>query len=223
MRTPGGAGSSARGRRAKGVMVIWPRKAATRHTTAAMMTPQINNQKNDGTPALTPATGLSLLRKKSYEEQTCRSSILAIVPPIGPVQTCSRPKDLPVSREKSVGILGWEGTMGLGRITVFGSSRVTPDEATYRNAMRLGRLLAQGGYTVCSGGYAGVMEAVSRGAAEAGGTVIGITVRAWAPRLQANPWVAREVAAPHLFQRLMRLTESDAYIALNGGPVTLLH
>jgi len=111
--------------------------------------------------------------------------------------------------------------MGLGRITVFGSSRVTSDEATYRDAMHLGRLLAQGGYTVCSGGYGGVMEAVSRGAADAGGPVIGITVRAWARRLQANPWVAREVAAPHLFERLMRLTESDAYVALEGGPGTL--
>src|SRR5438105_11277691 len=158
---------------------------------------------------------------RAYEEQACWSSILAIVPPLGPLQTCRRPKDLPVSREKFVGVLGGEGTMGVGRITVFGSSRVTPGEATYRDAMRLGRLLAQGGYTVCSGGYAGVMEAVSRGAAEAGGTVIGITVRAWAPRLQANPWVATEVAAPHLFERLMRLTESDAYIALEGGPGTL--
>jgi uncharacterized protein (TIGR00725 family) len=109
----------------------------------------------------------------------------------------------------------------VGRVTVFGSSRVTPGESTYQNAMRLGWLLAQGGYAVCSGGYAGVMEAVSRGAAEAGGTVIGITVQAWAPRLQANAWVAREVATPNLFDRLMRLTETDAYVALEGGPGTL--
>ncbi len=111
--------------------------------------------------------------------------------------------------------------MGLGRVTVFGSSRATPDEAAYRDAVRLGRLLAERGYTVCSGGYTGVMEGVSRGAAEAGGTVIGVTVEAWASRQQPNAWVTREVVTPHLFERLRRLVESDAYVALRGGPGTL--
>jgi uncharacterized protein (TIGR00730 family) len=107
------------------------------------------------------------------------------------------------------------------RVTVFGSSRVTPDEPAYQEARRLGRLLAQAGYTVCSGGYAGAMEAVSRGAAQAGGTVVGITVELWASRLQVNSWVGEEVVTPHLFERLLRLTESDAYVALPGGPGTL--
>ena len=111
--------------------------------------------------------------------------------------------------------------MSLGRVTVFGSSRVTPDEDAYKQAVRLGRLLAREGYTVCSGGYAGVMEAVSRGAAEAGGAVVGITVACWGSRLRANSWVGEEIATPHLFERLLRLTESDAYVALPGGPGTL--
>lgn len=110
--------------------------------------------------------------------------------------------------------------MGL-RVTVFGSSRLTEAEAGYQDARRLGRLLAQTGYAVCSGGYAGAMEAVSRGAAEAGGTVIGITVGPWANRLKANAWLTEEVVTPHLFERLLRLTESDAYVALPGGPGTL--
>lgn len=111
--------------------------------------------------------------------------------------------------------------MAIARVTVFGSSRVAPGEPAYQEALRLGRLLAEAGYAVCSGGYAGAMEAVSRGAAEAGGAVVGITVQLWAPRLQANSWVGEEVATPHLFERLLRLTESDAYIALPGGPGTL--
>lgn len=111
--------------------------------------------------------------------------------------------------------------MGLDRVSVFGSARVTPEETAYQDAMRLGRLLAEAGYTVCSGGYAGVMEAVSRGATEAGGRVVGITVELWASRLQPNTWVGEEVVAPHLFDRLLRLTESDAYIALPGGAGTL--
>jgi uncharacterized protein (TIGR00730 family) len=111
--------------------------------------------------------------------------------------------------------------MAWGRVTVFGSSRITPEEPAYQDAVRLGRLLAQGGYTVCSGGYAGLMEAVSRGAAEAGGRVVGITVEPWASRLRPNSWVGEEIVTPHLFERLVRLTESDAYIALPGGAGTL--
>jgi uncharacterized protein (TIGR00730 family) len=106
------------------------------------------------------------------------------------------------------------------RVTVFGSSRATPGDAAYADAMRLGRLLAEGGYAVCSGGYAGLMEAVSRGAAEAGGLVVGVTVKSWASR-QPNAWLGEEIAAEHLFERLLRLTESDAYVALSGGLGTL--
>jgi uncharacterized protein (TIGR00730 family) len=111
--------------------------------------------------------------------------------------------------------------MAVARVTVFGSSRVAVGEPGYQEALRLGRLLAEAGYAVYSGGYGGAMEAVSRGATEAGGAVVGITVQAWSRRLQANSWVGEEVATPHLFERLQRLTESEAFIALPGGPGTL--
>jgi len=59
------------------------------------------------------------------------------------------------------------------------------------------------------------------GAAEAGGTAIGVTVASWSERLRANRWLTREVAAAHLFERLERLIASDAYVAMAGGPGTL--
>jgi uncharacterized protein (TIGR00730 family) len=111
--------------------------------------------------------------------------------------------------------------MAISRVTVFGSSRAARDEPAYTDAVRLGRMLARAGYIVCSGGYSGLMEAVSRGAAEAGGSVIGITVAQWAHRAQVNAWVGEEIVAPHLFDRLLQLTGSDAYVALHGGPGTL--
>ncbi len=111
--------------------------------------------------------------------------------------------------------------MNARQVTVFGSSRVRPGDGAYEEALRLGRLLAEAGYTVCSGGYAGVMEAVSRGAAEAGGTVVGVTVQPWSSRLLPNAWLTREIAAPHLFERMYRLIASDAYVAMPGGPGTL--
>ncbi len=54
-------------------------------------------------------------------------------------------------------------------VTVFGSSRPHEGDADYEEARVLGRALAKHGFAVCSGGYAGVMAAVSRGAKEAGG------------------------------------------------------
>jgi uncharacterized protein (TIGR00730 family) len=107
------------------------------------------------------------------------------------------------------------------RVTVFGSSRARPEEDTYQQARRLGRLLVEAGYAVCSGGYGGVMEAVSRGAAEAGGRVLGITMGLWSSRQRANEWVTEEICAPRLFERLSHLVDSDAYVAMPGGPGTL--
>ena len=51
----------------------------------------------------------------------------------------------------------------LRRVTVFGGSRCGPDAGEYQEALQLGRLLVEAGFAVCSGGYAGVMEAISRG------------------------------------------------------------
>lgn len=106
-------------------------------------------------------------------------------------------------------------------VTVFGSSRIGARDPGYRDAFRLGRLLAQAGYTLCTGGYTGVMEAVSRGAVEAGGRAIGVTVTTWAARFRPNRWVTEEVAAPDLFQRIARMVAADAYVAMPGGLGTL--
>ena len=62
-------------------------------------------------------------------------------------------------------------------ITIFGGTKPQPGDADYREAERLGSLLARAGHTVITGGYIGTMEAVSKGAAEAGGHVIGVTCR----------------------------------------------
>ena len=110
------------------------------------------------------------------------------------------------------------------RITVFGGSKPTPGEPAYEEALKLGRLLGGAGYTVLTGGYIGTMEAVSRGAAEAGGHVIGVTcdeIEVWRPVLP-NPWVQEEMRYPTLRQRLYALIDNcDAALALPGGIGTL--
>jgi uncharacterized protein (TIGR00730 family) len=109
-------------------------------------------------------------------------------------------------------------------VTVFGGSSLSPDRDEYYEAMRLGRLLANSGYTVLTGGYMGTMEAVSRGAAEAGGHTIGVTceeIERWRDS-RANPWVQEEWKRTTLLERMTSLMESgEVLIALPGGAGTL--
>lgn len=110
-------------------------------------------------------------------------------------------------------------------VTVFGGAQPLRGEAPYEEARRLGSLLAEGGYAVMTGGYSGTMEAASRGAAEAGGYVIGVTsdeIERWRPQ-GPNAWVKEERRSNRLDERMAILIEDcDAAIALPGGIGTLL-
>ena len=110
------------------------------------------------------------------------------------------------------------------KVTIFGGTLPKPGEPDYDEAVRLGYLLARSGHSVITGGYMGTMEAVSRGAAEAGGHVIGVTclqIENWRP-LGANRWVNDEWKKESLLERLEALIQKcDAALALPGGPGTL--
>jgi uncharacterized protein (TIGR00730 family) len=110
------------------------------------------------------------------------------------------------------------------KVTVFGGSQPKPGSPAYTEAYDLGKLLAQTGHTVLTGGYVGTMEAVSRGAHEAGGHVIGVTceeIERWRA-VGANAWVKEERRFATLQERLNELIrDCDAAIALPGGPGTL--
>jgi uncharacterized protein (TIGR00730 family) len=106
-------------------------------------------------------------------------------------------------------------------ITVFGSSRPQEGSAEYEEARALGRALAAAGLTICSGGYGGTMEAVSRGAKEAGGHTVGITAEFF--RVRANRWVDEEFRVKTWQERLFALVERGAgYAACKGGTGTLV-
>ena len=109
-------------------------------------------------------------------------------------------------------------------ISVFGGAQPQPNSPAYEEARLLGELLAQRGHIVLTGGYIGTMEAVSRGAHEAGGHVIGVTcedIEAWRG-VSANRWVKEERRKKTLIERLQALVEGcEAAIALPGGAGTL--
>ena len=109
-------------------------------------------------------------------------------------------------------------------ISVFGSSAPAPDSEAYEEARLTGRLLAEAGFVVATGGYRGTMAAVSQGAAEAGGHVIGVTsghMERYRPT-PANEWVAEEIRYETQRERLQHLVmNNDGLIALPGGIGTL--
>src|SRR5947208_7364745 len=101
------------------------------------------------------------------------------------------------------------------RVTVFGGSRCGADAAEYQEALQLGRLLVEAGFDVCSGGYAGVMEAISRGAHDAGGHVIGVTMTQF--KSAPNPYLKKIEPSADFYARLQTLIlNSVGYIAMRG-------
>ncbi len=106
-------------------------------------------------------------------------------------------------------------------VTVFGSSVPEENSAEYVTAYECGRVLAKAGLTICNGGYRGTMEASAKGARDAGGQTIGVTIANW-PR-KPNAWIQQEIKTTSLMERLMKLVElGNAYIVLPGGTGTLL-
>lgn len=109
-------------------------------------------------------------------------------------------------------------------VSVFGGSQPPPASPAYQEAYDLGKLLAHAGHAVLTGGYIGTMEAVSRGAAEAGGHVVGVTcadIEAWRA-VKPNAWVQEERRFATMQERLNELVLAcDAAVALPGGPGTL--
>lgn len=106
-------------------------------------------------------------------------------------------------------------------ITVFGSSKPLEDEEEYQTAYYLGKELGNRRFSVCTGGYLGIMDAVSRGAAEKGREAIGITVETFKAR--KSSYLTKEIECKNLLDRLGKLIElADAYIILRGGTGTLV-
>jgi hypothetical protein len=112
-------------------------------------------------------------------------------------------------------------TLEKGRIvTIFGGSRCGENSEEYRQAHRVGSLLADAGFTICTGGYLGVMEAASRGARERGGRVLGIVMNQF--KGEPNRFLTDKVASNHFYERLQNLiTRSVGFIALRGGMGTV--
>jgi uncharacterized protein (TIGR00725 family) len=94
------------------------------------------------------------------------------------------------------------------------------DETTRKSASTVGRLLAERGYGVICGGLSGVMEAVCKGAFEAGGLTVGV-LPGESPE-SANPYVSVRIpTGMSIARNVIIIRSSAAVIAITGGAGTL--
>jgi len=127
-----------------------------------------------------------------------------------------------VLRIQSEFVEGFGALAELGpAISVFGSARLGRDSAEYALAVEIGRLLAEAGYAVITGGGPGAMEGVNKGACEAGGVSVGLGIEL--PHEQGmNEWVDLGVHFRYFFARkTMFLKYAQGFVVMPGGFGTL--
>ncbi|MCC6865334.1 MAG: LOG family protein [Ignavibacteria bacterium] len=106
-------------------------------------------------------------------------------------------------------------------ITSFGSAFISINETLYKQIEEIGKICAISGYSVCSGGFNGSMEAISKGARNVKSNVIGVTVKGW--KNTPNSYLNKIIETENLFERIMKLINlGSAYIIFKGGTGTLL-
>jgi uncharacterized protein (TIGR00725 family) len=106
------------------------------------------------------------------------------------------------------------------RVGVIGSARLGEDSPAWQVGEELGKLLAMAGCTVVTGGYGGLMAAVSKGAAGADGHVVGLPMRSWT-HLTPNQWNSELEWADGYPARLASFLRCQGMVALDGGIGTL--
>lgn len=106
-------------------------------------------------------------------------------------------------------------------VTIFGSSIPKPGDNEYETAYKLGSYLGKNGINICSGGFQGIMDAVSKGAVENNAHAVGVTLDIY--NVQPSKYLTKEIRCHTLFDRLSNLVEiGNAYIVLQGGTGTML-
>jgi uncharacterized protein (TIGR00730 family) len=105
--------------------------------------------------------------------------------------------------------------------TMFGSARTKPGDPIYEQVRELSGKLSKAGFAIITGGAAGVMEAGSRGAYEAGGKSVGLNIELPSEQ-EANPYLTDGMTFNYFFSRKVMLSfASEVYLFFPGGFGTL--
>jgi uncharacterized protein (TIGR00730 family) len=108
------------------------------------------------------------------------------------------------------------GTVTRG-VSVFGSARTKEDDPNYIAARETGKLLAEAGFEIITGGGPGIMEAANRGAFDVKKTSIGCNIELPFEQMP-NPYQTKSLTFKYFFVRkTMFIKYSNAYIIFPGG------
>ena len=106
-------------------------------------------------------------------------------------------------------------------VSIFGSARVAPEDPVYKTTEKIAELFVQNGFGVISGGGGGVMEAANKGAANAGGTSVGLNINLPFEQVP-NPYANIQVEFNYFFiRKVMFIKYAAAYVIMPGGFGTL--
>jgi len=106
-------------------------------------------------------------------------------------------------------------------VSIFGSARITPNNAVYKKTEKIAELFVKNGFSVITGGGGGVMEAANKGASEAGGTSVGLNILLPFEQ-EPNPYANVKLDFKYFFiRKVMFVKYASAYIILPGGFGTL--
>jgi len=113
---------------------------------------------------------------------------------------------------------GVEGLHDLGSaVSIFGSARTRPDDPQYKKAQAIAALFVKNGFGVITGGGGGIMEAANKGAAEAGGTSVGLNIRLPFEQ-KPNPYATVQMEFNYFFiRKVMFIKYAAAYVVMPGG------
>jgi len=117
---------------------------------------------------------------------------------------------------------GFEVLSRVGKaVSIFGSSRVSPDNKYYQLAEETAYRLAKAGYAIISGGGPGIMEAANKGCQRAKGKSIGLNIQIPTEQ-KANPYIDILLDFRYFFVRkVMFVKYAKAFVIMPGGYGTL--
>lgn len=159
------------------------------------------------------------------EHQASKRSMTAdraLLRPDGPDSDFTRSDPWRVLRIMGEYVEGFDKLAHIGRaVTIFGSARTHTDDPHYRAAEQVGRLLAEAGFTVMTGGGPGIMEAGNKGAKAGGGLSIGCNIELPFEQ-QPNPYLDEMIEFRYFAVRKTMLVKySQAFVIFPGGYGTL--
>ena len=101
-------------------------------------------------------------------------------------------------------------------VTIFGSARLPQEHKYCQMAYELGRLLAENGHAVITGGGPGIMEAANHGSYEIGGRSVGMNITL-AHEQFPNPYLTTCITFEYFFARKVSLAMASKVFAFFPG------